>query len=144
MKKASNILLLIGEILEIVYAFLFLLLGVLFLVLTMPNFTQILIEGINNGSVHSSFQGTPEEIARAIQAMFAAFSVIMFVFAAFNAIGAIITIFARRKLSSGILVTAAVFSFIGGSIVAGVGAIFALVNNENKPAIKAEEPNEFE
>ncbi|MCR5078556.1 MAG: hypothetical protein K6B65_01350 [Bacilli bacterium] len=128
MKRASQILLLIGEIVEIVGAAVLLLLGIGFLVFALPSMTDVLIEGLENGSIQTSFVGTNEEAARMIQATFSGVSVLMFVLAAFSAVGAIITIFARRNPTLSLLVATIILGIISGTEVAAVGAIFGIVS----------------
>lgn len=66
MRTASKILLLVGGIVSFVTAFTLFIVSIVFLVCSAPEAKESIVEGINNGTITSSFPGTPvEQIGRA-------------------------------------------------------------------------------
>ena len=70
MKKASRILYIVSTAVGFSLMGTFLLVAIIFGFYCTPFAREIIIEGINNGSITSDFQGTPEEVATYIQTMF--------------------------------------------------------------------------
>ena len=68
MRKASNIILLVGAIISIVTALIFLIMGIVFtLAGQLP--TEEVIKGLSDGTYTTTISGTPEEQALAIKAL---------------------------------------------------------------------------
>lgn len=142
MKKAKEILLLVGGILQIAGAVGFAIAGLVFAILS--GLKDFIVEGLSNGTITSDLPGTPEEQAAAVSVLFITFAVLFFLFTAFNIVGAIITFKARKAESKPLLIATIVFGVLGGTEVAAVGAVFGLISNgkAGQPAIEEAEPVE--
>ena len=127
MKEASKILLLIGFIFGILGSVGFLIAMIVFFVLASPAMREIIIEGINNGTVKSDFPGSPEEIATFVQQVFNG-AAIGFLFAVLFSIAmCVIAMIARSKETSALYITSIVFSVLGANVLILLGSIFGLV-----------------
>ena len=73
MRKASNIVLLVGAIVSYLLTALFIILSAIFFILGSPNNEQFIIDGLNNGTIQTSFNGTVEEKAAFIQLLSTSF-----------------------------------------------------------------------
>ena len=62
MKKAKQVLLLIGGILSIVYVVSFIISGAVLLLLGSPALTEAIKSGIENGAIHSDLPGGAETV----------------------------------------------------------------------------------
>ena len=76
MRKASEILLLISGILSIIAAFGYLVSMIVFFVLGSPSFTNIVIQGLEDGTIQTTIQGTPAEVAAFMQLTFMTLAIV--------------------------------------------------------------------
>lgn len=127
MKKASQILFLISGIFSIIYSVLMFVFSILFIVFSNPEFKQTIIDGIVDGTIHSSFPGTPAEQAAAIQEMFLVAGVIFIFIFMFSVANAVLSFIARNKHNTGMFVVNIVFGFLSGIILNSIGGILGLV-----------------
>ncbi len=134
MKKASNILLLVGGILQIVCALTFLILGIVFIAMASPASADLIREGLESGTIHSDIQGSTEEIIQALQIVFTALAVVFFVFTLFGVIGTIVTFSAKKKQTKGSFIAAIIFGVLSGPVVPAVGGIFGLIAGNSQAA----------
>lgn len=136
LKKAANILFLIGAIVAIVVGVCYLLTSITFLVLgTSQAFRQAVIDGINSGAVQSDF--TPEEAADVLQAVFLALGIVFLVPTACSIPSCIFSFKARNTDKKAFFVLNIVFGILGSTIVNVVGGVFGLVKGDT---IVTEEP----
>ena len=126
MKKASNILLIIGAILSIVSAFTLAICAIVFVfVASQPK--EAIIEAINNGTTHVSGNfATVEEEADYIIMLFNTLGVMFFIFAALYIVSAICAFVARKINSIGMYIVSLVFGIGNGLLI--VGSILGLVS----------------
>ena len=68
MKKAGKVLLIIGVIFSILCVIGFVAGGIVFSVFTNPEYKNAIVQGLQDGTITSSFPGTVEEQAANIQA----------------------------------------------------------------------------
>ncbi len=129
LKKAANILFLIGAIAAIVVGVCYLLTSVAFLVLgTSEAFRQAVIDGIQSGEVKSDL--TPEEAANVLQAFFLASGIILLVPTACSIPSCIFSFKARNSNNRAFFVLNIVFGILGSTIVNVVGGVFGLVRGD--------------
>ena len=137
LKKAANILFLIGAIVAIVVGVCYLLTSVVFLVLgTSEAFRQAVIEAINSGSAKTDLP-SPEEAANVLQAFFLTSGIILLVPAACSIPSCIFSFKARNSDNKAFFVLNIVFGILGSTIVNVVGGVFGLVKGDT---IVTEEP----
>ncbi len=133
MKKASNILLLIGGILTLVSLGGLLIAGIVLVVLGSPALTPYLIEGINNGTVHTSFPGTPEEQVALIQTVLSTTGTCLLLYMIPVTVAGVFAFIARSKQRTGFyvaaIVLAAIFTYCAPVIV---GSIFGLITESRE------------
>lgn len=144
MKKASDILLLIGAILLFISAGMMLLTCVASFIFSSIGFRQLLIDGIENGTIQSDFSGTSEEIAIQIQGLFTVFAFVSIASIIPLIVSGIFSLVARNKKTTGFYITCLILSIIfGGNIFSLIGSILGLVdtseNNEEISIKKVEE-----
>ena len=143
MKKASEILLLIGFILAIISAVGLLIAAIVFFVLGSPAMKEFVIEGINNGTiVVNGFNGSAEDAALFYQAAMIGGGVGMLIAMAIEIAGAIVCFFARQRQVQGLYIASIVLGALGAGACLIVGGVFGLVAlGQRKPA---EEPAQAE
>ena len=127
MKTTSKVLLVIGGVLEIVAALGFLIFAIVFLVMGSPEAKQAIIDGLNNGSIQTTAQGTPEEIASAMQVLFLTFGYIFLGLLPFAILAAVFSFVSNSKPSKTKLILTMVFSFLSGIEISLIGGIFGLI-----------------
>lgn len=132
MKKASDILLLIGFIFGIVGAvFTLVLVIVLF---AMGNSQEVIIQGLKEGTIHTSYVGTVEEQAAVVCALFRGLAIGALIGFFIEVALCVVAAITRKKQTSGFYIGTLVLSVLCGSILIIVGAILGLVDNStNKP-----------
>ncbi len=136
MKRAANILFLIGAILSIVAAASYFICSIVFIVLgTSPALREAIIESINSGQATTTFPSA-EEAATFMQATFVATGIVMFIPALCAIPSAIFAFKARNSDKKVFFILNIVFGVLSSATVNVVGAIFALIKGdtiENKP-----------
>ena len=126
MKKASDILLIIGFVLGII--------GVIVgIVLTITLFSvagnrDAIIQGLENGTIHTSFVGTVEQQADAIIRLIRGVAIGGVVGVILSIIFCVISLLAERKGTVGLYIAALILSVLATNIVSIVGAILGLVS----------------
>lgn len=136
MKRAANILFLIGAILSIVAAASYFICSIVFIVLgTSPALREAIIESINSGQATTTLPSA-EEAATFMQATFVATGIVMFIPALCAIPSAIFAFKARNSDKKVFFILNIVFGVLSSATVNVVGAVFALIKGdtiENKP-----------
>ena len=136
MKRIGRTLIRVGGIISIVYAACFALAMVVFIVLAAPVFTSTLINGLSNESIQSTFPGTPEEQALAIQIMFGVMAAVFGLLAGFNLACALVSFKCLKEdTKKGLYIANVVFGLLSGvyfNTAGGVLGIIALTKQERR------------
>ena len=131
LKKAANILFLVGAILSIVIAAGLLISAIAcFVIPSIPEVKTLLVEAIEKGTVHSDIPGTPEDIANIILGSLLGFGVFFIITAVFTAVNAIMAFKGRNSSSKAIFILNIVFGVLGCTYVNVVGAVFGLIKGD--------------
>ena len=128
MKKASDILILIGYVFSILSSVALLGIAILFVVISTPIAKDIIIQGLESGAIHTDFVGPVEEQVRQIQILFAGLSVMFFVLTAFYITCTVFAFLSTHKDNQGFVIAALVFSILCGNVILIVGEILRLVS----------------
>ena len=126
LKKASDILILIGYIISIIAAVAFLAFGIICVLIAAPNNKEIIINGLKDGSIHTSFVGTVEEQAAQIQSMFVYASIICFISAIIFILASIFSYFSTHRDEKHFQITSLIFAALTGNVVLIVGEAFRI------------------
>ena len=129
MKEASRILILIGFVFAVLGAVFTLAFAIFSVVVASPSSTSMIIDGLKNGTIHTSFVGTVEQQAAAIQKIFVGLSIIMFISFAIEVGSSIFAFMANHRDSIAVTVCALIFAILTGNIILIIGAIMLLVNH---------------
>lgn len=135
MKKVGNILLLVATILAFISAAGTLIASILMFIFSGPAMTGAIIEGINNGTIHTDMTGTPEQIAVKVQSVFLITGIILIIVFALEVACAVVTIISRKKDKEGLYIADIVLGVFSGSLFAIIGAVFCFAD-DTKPASK--------
>lgn len=142
LRKISKILYLVGGIVSFVVAGLLLFSGITTIVLgSVPMFRDYLADGIANGTITSTIQGTPTEIATYIQISVLATGIICLIIVLLSVANGILSLMARKTPTKYLAILNIVFgvlSDIGINIAASVLALIANKKEENNKVIDAE------
>ena len=132
MRKTSNILLTIGTVLSFVMAASLLITSIIFFALTSSAFKEIIVNGLQDGSIQTDLAGTPEEIAAIIQTIYAVAGAILIVVSLFAIINGIIAIIGKKKATKGLYILNIIFGAISCVEVNLIGGIFGLIGTTKK------------
>jgi len=127
MRKASDILLLIGFILGVIGA-IFGLIAVISLFVAAGN-RDAIIEGLKNGTIHTNFVGSVEQQADAIIRMLKGLATALLVAEILDIIGLVIMMIARKEGTTMWYIVTLVLSVLVFSILPLIGSILGLVAN---------------
>ena len=127
MKKASNIILLIGAILSFASIIGLLIGAIILFVLGSPVCTQFIIDGINNGSINSSYGGSVEEVATFVQLTLIITAVVLLIVAVPTVASGILALRARRLEKEGLYIASIVLGVVCGNVIIIVGAILGML-----------------
>ena len=131
MKKASNIVLLVGSILGFVAAGGLFIAAVVFIILSTPAFTDFIREGIQNGSITTD--ASDIEIAIGIVvATFITCAVFFIIVGVLSIVSSIIALKARKEGRKGLYIACLVLGILSNEVVL-VGSIFGLISNKKEP-----------
>ena len=133
MKKAKEILCIVSVPVSILLALMFLGFGITFLVFTSPTFTDLIVQGINEGQITSDLPGTPEEQAVAIQAMFLVFGITFIIPVVFQIANAVISGITIKKENKALYIANIVFGLLSGVELNFIAGIFGLIDLARKP-----------
>ena len=92
-----------------------------------PQYTSMIIEGLQNGSIQSTLPGTPEQVTAQIQLMFLVFGIVLAVEVAIISGSAAVAFLAKSKQTSGLYIANIVLGVLSGSVLLIVGGILGLV-----------------
>ena len=129
MRKASDIVLLVGGIVEILATITFLALAIVFMVLASPASAEIIKEGLQDGTITTSFVGSVDEQVAMIQLVFNAVGVVFVVLTVFSLIGCVVSFLAKAKKTNPLYVLAIIFGAVTIEVPL-VGGIFGLIANK--------------
>ncbi len=132
MRKASKILMLVAGIVSIFVAIGLFITAIVLLVCTLPEAKETIIEGLQNGTITTTFQGTIDQKAEYIQALFAALGVIFIIWAILAIVNSVVSFIGRGVQNKPMLIINIVFGFISGVEINLVGAILGLIANSRE------------
>lgn len=127
MKNASKILFLVGGIVSIFAAVVYAITGAILAALSNPDYRDAIAQQIREGRMQSDIQGTPEQIAEAIQVFYLVLGIVFIVLAALCVANAVISFLARGKESKPMFILNIVFGALSSTTINLVGGILALV-----------------
>lgn len=125
MKKASRIVLLVGSIIGFVGAGALLLTGILFIVFSTPVFTDIVKEGIEKGTIHTS-SIDPETAATVWQITFLSHGILMLIIAVIMCLSGFFGLRARKLETKNAYIVSIVFGAMMNEVNL-VGSILGLI-----------------
>lgn len=131
MKKASDIVLLVGSILGFVAAGGLFIAAVVFIILSTPAFTDFIREGIQNGSITTDASDTEIAIGIVV-ATFITCAVIFIIVGVLSIVSSIIALKARKESRKGLYIACLVLGILSNEVVL-VGSIFGLISNKEEP-----------
>lgn len=135
MRKASDILLIIGAIFSILGAIGCLIATIVLFVMASPEYTQYIIDAIKAGTVKTDIPGTPEEIAAIIQAGIRIGAIACIFALLFEIAAAVLAFVAKAKGTTGLYIASLVLGVLAGHVLILLGSIFGLVSgSEQKQA----------
>ena len=133
MKRASQILLIVTAVLSFVGIVGLLIGAIVLFVFGSPAMHDMIVKGIQEGTINTSFDGDPETVANAVQAMFITAGVIVMIAILPTILCAIFSLVANKKSTDGWYIVVIVFSALTGSLFGIVGGILGVVANSGQP-----------
>ena len=127
MKKAGNILLIISGVFAIISAVGCLIGGIVMLVMSGPSFFDKIVALVESGEIHSSHQGTPEEIAAFIQFVFMVCGIVCMTEVGFCSACGVVAFLGKKKETEGLYIANIILGVLSGSIFAIVGGVLGIV-----------------
>ena len=134
MKKASNILYLIGGIVGIVAAVVLFIAAIVYFILSSPAFGNFVLESLQNGSIKTDIEASPEVIVSILQMTFLTVAIVFTIVAVFAIIASVFSFKARKTPTKKLHILNIVFAALGGTYLSLVAAIFGLITGSNETA----------
>jgi len=126
MKSASRILIIVGSVLSFLGAIGMIITAIVFFAMAAEGNREAIIQSIKDGSMTTSYTGTPEEMAVKIQALFGALAIVFIIIGAFYLITPIISLIASGNNSKGLHIAGLVLSVVGFDLLLILGNAFGL------------------
>ena len=144
MKKAMKILFLVGGIVSAVTAASILVPSIYYLVLSSPGLKETIIQGLEDGTINSTFPGDNIQQAEAIQALFLGLAVASFIHVGLCLVSCLFSFLGRVKENKAIYILNIIFGSLSLVIVNVVAAIFGLIiqKQESSSTTSVEEIDE--
>jgi len=132
MKKAGNILLIVGIVTTIFSIIGLVIALVIFFIFADPAYKNDIINMINSGQITSSFSGTVEEQATQIQFLFKVIGIVFVIISVGYLLNVISPIVAIKKGSKTAYVITLIFGIIFFNLFILIGSILGLVDDTNQ------------
>lgn len=129
MKRASKILITVSAFYSIFLTLVFLGIAITFFVLASPACADLIRQGLENGTIRSSFTGDTETVIAAIQLMLSAFGGVMIFVMACAIANTVISFIAMNKpiITTSMAAILGVFGILSGTYFGLVGGILGAV-----------------
>ena len=131
MKSASKILIIVGSILSFLGFIGLIVTAIIFFNMAAPSNKDAIIASLKDGSMTTSYTGTYEEMATAIQALFGGLAFAFIIIGAFYLITPIVSLIASSSNSKGLHIVGLVLSILGFDMILILGNAFGLANDGN-------------
>ena len=128
MRKIGNILILVGSIIAIVSILGLVIASIVMFVLSSPAMHTFIVEGLENGTISSSFNGDAESVAKQIQALMLMIGIILLVITLPTIAVAIVGFSARSKETQGLYIAVLVFAVLSGTLINIIGSVLGLID----------------
>ena len=135
LRIAKDIIFLVCGIMSIVSSVTLITLSGVFIGFSTPGARDVMIEQLNNGTLTTSFPGTPEEQVMAIQALLLSLAISFILITLFSVANAIISFMCRKKGNKTLYILAIVFGALSGQELNIVGGVFGLITHRNEQTI---------
>ena len=132
MKRAGNVLIIVGIVFAVISAITLVVGGILFLVFSNPVNREAIIQGLQDGTINTTFEGTLEEQAIQIQTLFQVLGIVFFIISAAYAVDILISSLAARGRSKALYLTTLVFNVIFFNVLLFLGAVFGLAGENEE------------
>ena len=137
MRKASNILYILGAVLTLLALPIFVAMILVSFGIANPGYAQEIINGINSGAINpGELPGTVEEQAAAIQTYFRTAGIIFLVFGILNLGKFVMAITAKRANENPFHITVLVLSILTVGPLLILASIFAIVCNKKEGEVE--------
>ena len=130
LKKASNVLYIIGQSFTILWIVTFIVFTVVSFIIAGPGYTDSIIEQLKEGKIHTSFVGTVEEQAAQIQRMFIPFAIVLLVYTLITITKFVFTLLAKRSNVKIFYITSIVLSALEADVFLILASSFGLAANK--------------
>lgn len=131
MKKAGNVLIIVGTVFTIFTIVGLLITGIIFLISSNPDNKQVIMDKIADGTITTSFTGSVSEQADKIQQLLKVLGVVFMILTGGYLLIAIVSFLAIAKKTKGFYITTIVLNVIFFNLLTLLGGIFALVGEES-------------
>ena len=128
MKKASDVLIIIGFIFGIIAAIGLLIGTIMFFIMASPMYKEMIIQMIQEKRIHTTIPGTPEQQYEVIKGMLIGGGIGMLFGTLFVVAMCIVSMMARSKVTMGLYIATIVLSVLGGNILVVVGGALGIVS----------------
>lgn len=127
MKRASEVLILVGMIVSFITTVSIVITSIVFFVLSSDAIKEAIIQGIKDGSLSAPKNLTPEQAAQIFQTTFLTLGIVFLVWAVLILTNGIIANNARKNPTKENYILNIVFGFLSGMEINAIGGIFGLI-----------------
>ena len=128
MKSASRILIIVGAVFSFLAVVGLTITAIVFLVMSGADYKPDIMAALEDGSMTTTYTGTTEEMATAIQGLFRTLGIVFIVIAGFYVISPTVSLIASGRNSKPLFVVGLVLSLIGFDVILILGNVFGLVD----------------
>ena len=132
MRKASNILYMIGIIMALLGLTLYVVMTFSSYRISSSSYTDTLISQLESGAVTTDFPGTYAEQAAQLQHIFLIIAIVLTIFTVINAAKFVLAITAKRSMDNRFIITSLILGALSLDTLIILASIFGLVANKQE------------
>ncbi|MBR6071859.1 MAG: hypothetical protein IKP77_03380 [Acholeplasmatales bacterium] len=132
MKKAGNVLIIIGIILTSLSTIGLVIAGIVFMVLSNPENKQEIMKGIADGTINTSFEGSLSEQADMVLILLKTLGIVFVIASVYLLIDIIVSSLAVKRKTKGLYIAVIVLNVLFFNLLLFLGGIFGLVDDDKQ------------
>lgn len=129
MKSASRVLIIVGSVLCFIGVLALLITGFVLLGMSAEGNRAAIVDALKDGSMTSSYTGSPEEVAEKIQILFKALGIVFIIISVFYIVTPVISLIATGKDSKTLYIVGLIFSIVTVDLILILGNAFGLADS---------------
>lgn len=132
MKKAGNVLIIIGIILTSLSMIALVVAGIIFMVVSNPENKEEIMKSIADGTINTTYEGTLSEQADMVLILFKTLGIVFVIASVYLLIDIIVSGVAVKRKTKGLYIAVIILNVLFFNLILFLGGIFGLVDDDKQ------------